>query len=115
MNFATQGSCETSYACLCPLLTGYTIYYWGSVGLATAATYVSHACPCLVVQFYFSVLLFYLGQLGFAMNLVLLFHYWGLLWDLRLYPKAVLPLPVYCMLTVYLSLSLGRLGGSLLR
>ena len=46
MNFATQGSCETSHACPCPLLTGYTIYYWGSVGLATAATYVSHACPC---------------------------------------------------------------------
>lgn len=30
------------------------------------------------------------------MSLVLLFHYWGLLWDLRLYPKAILPLPVYC-------------------
>ena len=59
MNFATQGSCETSYACLCPLLTGYTIYYWGSVGLATAATYVSHACPCPSL---FNFI--YLGQFG---------------------------------------------------
>ena len=41
------------------------------------------------------------------MNLVLLFHYRRLLWDLRLYPKAVLPLPVFCMLTVYLSPSFG--------
>ena len=87
---------------------------WGSLGLATAATYVSHACPCpLLFNIIFSVLLFYPGQLVFAMNLVLLFHYWGLLWDSGLYSKAVLPLPVYCMLTVYLSLSLGRLGGSL--
>ena len=37
-------------------------------------------------------MLFYPGQLVFAMILVLLFHYWGLLWDSRLYPKAVFTL-----------------------
>ena len=37
-----------------PVLAGYTLNYWGSVGLATAATYVSHACPCpLLFNFIF--------------------------------------------------------------
>lgn len=69
------------------------LFIWGSLGLATAATYVSHACPCpLLFNFIFQYCCFIWGNLGFAMSLVLLFHYWGQLWDLRLYPKAVLPL-----------------------
>ena len=69
-----------------------TLFILGSLGLA--ATYVSHACPCpLLFNFNFSVFLSYLGQLGFAMSLVLLFHCWGLLWDLQVYPKAVFSCP----------------------
>ena len=39
----------------------------------------------------------------------------GAVMGLGAIPKGCLPLPVYCMLPVYLSLSLGHLGGSLLR
>ena len=95
---------------LCLILINWAV--WGLLLRQLMIAMLALACCCLILFF---SLVVYPGQLVFAMILVLLFHYWGLLWDLRLYPKAVLPLPVYCMLTVYLSLSLGRLGGSLLR
>ena len=66
------------------------LFIWGSLGIATAG-------PCsLLFNFIFQYYCFIWGSLGFAMSLVLLFHYWGLLWDLRLYPKAILPLSIYC-------------------
>ena len=40
VNFATQGSCGTSLACPCPLLTGYTLYYLGQCG----ACYCGNLC-----------------------------------------------------------------------
>ena len=77
-----------------PVLAGYTLNYWGSVGLATAATYVSHACPCpLLFNFIFQYFALS-GPVGLCNEPVLLFHCWGQLWDLRVYLKAVFSCPL---------------------
>ena len=102
-------------ACLCLILV-----IWGSLGLAIAATYVSHACPYpSLFNFILPYFCFIWGSFGLCnacpcpsllllLSLVVLFYYWGGYGTCGYNQWLFYPCPFITMLTVLLSMSLGR-------